>query len=175
VHQLQPSCLLSPRRGCPFACQGWAMTRVGRCLPVREPQTVIADASCRAGFAPRPFGRSAPPEPRTLSTWQHTHAAVSQARSTFHRRVPVRSALSLALRAKRRGRHWYLGLATSVQLPTRFRAQPLYARSTTQTGCSPGAQATCRPSISATDRSHEHDCELSRPRCFGATSPSRSG
>jgi hypothetical protein len=51
---------------------------------------------------------------------QHTNATVSQARSAFRRQIPLGPVPSLALRTRLLGRHWSLGFAAAVQLPTRI-------------------------------------------------------
>jgi hypothetical protein len=85
-----------------------------------------------------------------------TKASTFEVRSAFRRQVPFASSL-LALRTRLGGRHWSLGLAAAVQLPTRvhphrcelgLRADRLF------TGAS---QATRRLSTSTVVWTSEHD------------------
>jgi hypothetical protein len=97
---------VNPCSGVLYPCTGRTMG--SQTLPVAPP--LRGSRFRRAGLrrTEDPFHR------------RHTNAAVSQARSAFRRQIPLSPVPLLALRTLPEGRHWSLGFAAAVQLPTRI-------------------------------------------------------
>jgi len=85
-----------------------------------------------------------------------TKASTFEVRSAFRRQVPFASSL-LALRTRLGGRHWSLGLAAAVQLPTRVYSHRCELGLMADRLFTGASQATCRLSTSTVVWTSEHD------------------
>jgi len=139
---------------------------VRRCsLPLRGPDDEATDASCRASPPGLAGWRAGREEPRTLSTGSTPMPPFPRPEApSTDGSLPPRPLL--ALRTRLPGRHWSLGLAALVQLPTRVRSYRY------ELGLAPGrlftgvGRATCRPSTSAVVWTPEHDHRCPNPTRF---------
>jgi hypothetical protein len=84
----------------------------------RKPNSAPADAPCRARPPDPALAKPCDLEPRTLSMNNPPRRSPSRSEAPSTDRSLSASPL-LALRMRLGGRHWSLGLAASVQLPTR--------------------------------------------------------